>query len=177
MGYREYEALSEHYRVPIVITGFEPIDLLEGIQMAVRQLEDGRAEVENQYVRAVTRDGNKPARDLVFEVFEIGDRKWRGVGTIPKSGYKIRWEYQDHDAGKLFEVEDIRTEESPICISGLILRGLKKPSDCPAFGRECTPQSPLGATMVSAEGACAAYYQYGRYLDSRAVDLPALPTP
>lgn len=177
MGYREYEALSEHYRVPIVITGFEPIDLLEGIQMAVRQLEDGRAEVENQYVRAVTRDGNKPARDLVFEIFEIGDRKWRGVGTIPKSGYKIRWEYRDHDAGKLFEVEDIRTEESPICISGLILRGLKKPSDCPAFGRECTPQSPLGATMVSAEGACAAYYQYGRYLDSRAADLPAVPTP
>ena len=177
MGYREYEALSEHYRVPIVITGFEPIDLLEGIQMAVRQLEDGRAEVENQYVRAVTRDGNKPARDLVFEVFEIGDRKWRGVGTIPKSGYKIRWEYRDHDAGKLFEVEDIRTEESPICISGLILRGLKKPSDCPAFGRECTPQSPLGATMVSAEGACAAYYQYGRYLDSRAADLSAVPTP
>jgi hydrogenase expression/formation protein HypD len=166
MGYREYEALSEHYRVPIVITGFEPVDLLEGIQMAVQQLEDGRAEVENQYARAVTRDGNRPARDLVFEVFEVGDRKWRGVGTIPKSGYKIRWEYRDHDAGKLFDVEEIQTSESPLCISGLILRGLKKPADCPAFGRQCTPQSPLGATMVSAEGACAAYYQYGRYLDS-----------
>jgi hydrogenase expression/formation protein HypD len=177
MGYREYEALSEHYRVPIVITGFEPVDLLEGIQMAVRQLEDGRAEVENQYARAVTRDGNRPARDLIFEVFEIGDRKWRGVGTIPKSGYKIRWEYRDHDAGRLFEVDEIRTEESPLCISGLILRGLKKPADCPAFGRQCTPQSPLGATMVSAEGACAAYYQYGRYLDSQARAVPPLPTP
>jgi hydrogenase expression/formation protein HypD len=177
MGYREYEALSEQYRVPIVITGFEPVDLLEGIQMAVRQLEDGRAEVENQYARAVTREGNRPARDLIFEVFEIGDRKWRGVGTIPKSGYKIRWEYRDHDAGRLFEVEEIRTEESPLCISGLILRGLKKPADCPAFGRQCTPQSPLGATMVSAEGACAAYYQYGRYLDSQATAVPVLPSP
>ncbi len=166
MGYREYEALSEHYRVPIVITGFEPVDLLEGIRMAVQQLEEGRAEVENQYARAVTRDGNRPARDLIFEVFEIGDRKWRGVGTIPKSGYKIRWEYRDHDAGKLFDVEEIQTSESPLCISGLILRGLKKPADCSAFGRQCTPQSPLGATMVSAEGACAAYYQYGRYLDA-----------
>jgi hydrogenase expression/formation protein HypD len=177
MGYREYEALSEHYRVPIVITGFEPVDLLEGIQMAVRQLEEGRAEVENQYARAVTREGNRPARDLIFEVFEIGDRKWRGVGTIPKSGYKIRWEYREHDAGKLFEVEEIRTEESPLCISGLILRGLKKPADCPAFGRQCTPQSPLGATMVSAEGACAAYYQYGRYLDFQVPALPAVPSP
>lgn len=166
MGYREYEALAAHYRVPIVITGFEPVDLLEGILMAVQLLEGGRAVVENQYARAVTRDGNRPARDLVFEVFEIGDRKWRGVGTIPKSGYKIRWEYREHDAEKLFEVEEIRTSESPLCISGLILRGLKKPGDCPAFGRECTPLSPLGATMVSAEGSCAAYYQYGRYLDS-----------
>ena len=171
MGYREYEALSEHYRVPIVITGFEPVDLLEGIRMAVQQLEEGRAEVENQYARAVTRDGNRPARDLIFEVFEIGDRKWRGVGTIPKSGYKIRWEYRDHDAGKLFEVEEIQTSESPLCISGLILRGLKKPADCPAFGRQCTPQSPLGATMVSAEGACAAYYQYGRYLDAVGTEI------
>jgi hydrogenase expression/formation protein HypD len=166
MGYREYESLAERYRVPIVITGFEPLDLLEGILMAVRQLETGRAEVENQYVRAVSRDGNRPARDVVFEVFEVGDRKWRGVGSIPKSGYKIRYEYREHDAEKLFQVEAIATLESPLCISGLILRGLKKPSDCPAFGRECTPQKPLGATMVSAEGACAAYYQYGRYLQA-----------
>jgi hydrogenase expression/formation protein HypD len=166
MGYREYEALSEHYCVPIVITGFEPIDLLEGIWMAVRQLEKGRAEVENQYVRAVSRDGNKAARDLIFEVFEISDRKWRGVGSIPKSGYKIRYEYREHDAEKLFEVDAIATNESALCISGLVLRGLKKPSDCQAFGKACTPQHPLGATMVSAEGACAAYYQYGRYLDT-----------
>ncbi len=167
MGYREYESLCEHYRVPIVITGFEPIDLLEGILMAVRQLEDGRAEVENQYVRAVSREGNRAARDLIFEVFEVGDRKWRGVGSIPKSGYKISYEYRDHDAEKIFEVGHIDTRESSECISGLILRGLKKPSDCPAFGRQCTPQNPLGATMVSAEGACAAYYQYGRYLDTK----------
>lgn len=166
MGYREYESLSEHYRVPIVITGFEPIDLLEGILMTVLQLESGRVEVENQYARTVSRDGNRQARDLIFEVFEVADRKWRGVGSIPKSGYKIRYEYREHDAEKLFEVDAITTNESSLCISGLILRGLRKPSDCPAFGKECTPQSPLGATMVSAEGACAAYYQYGRYLSS-----------
>ena len=167
MGTREYEALAAHYEVPIVITGFEPIDLLEGILMTVRLLEEGRAEVQNQYARAVARDGNPTARDLVFEVFEIGDRKWRGVGSIPKSGYKIRYEYRDHDAERRFEVGDIVTNESSACISGLVLRGLKKPCDCPAFGKQCTPQHPLGATMVSAEGACAAYYQYGRYLDTR----------
>ena len=167
VGYSEYESLCERYRVPIVITGFEPIDLLEGILMTVRQLEAGRAEVENQYVRAVSRDGNRPAIDLIYEVFEVADRKWRGVGSIPKSGYRIRYEYREHDAEKLFEVDAIATRESDLCISGLILRGIKKPSDCPAFGKQCTPQSPLGATMVSAEGACAAYYQYGRYLDSK----------
>ena len=168
MGYREYEALSEHYRVPIVITGFEPVDLLEGILKAVRQLEDGRAEIENQYVRAVSRDGNRAARDIIFEVFEIRDRKWRGIGSIPKSGYKIRYEYREHDAEEIFDVADLDTRESTACISGRILRGLQKPSDCPAFGKECTPQNPLGATMVSAEGACAAYYQYGRYLETAA---------
>ncbi|MDQ2870398.1 MAG: hydrogenase formation protein HypD [Acidobacteriota bacterium] len=172
MGYREYESLAERYRVPIVITGFEPIDLLEGILMTVRQLEAGRAVVENQYARAVTRDGNPAARALVLEVFEVGDRKWRGVGSIPKSGYKIRYEYRMHDAEKRFQVEEIATEESSLCISGQILRGLKKPSDCSAFGTLCTPQKPLGATMVSAEGACAAYYQYGRFLD--ATSLPAV---
>jgi hydrogenase expression/formation protein HypD len=164
MGYREYEALAEHYKVPIVVTGFEPIDLLEGIYFALRQLEAGRAEVENQYVRTVTRDGNRRARDLIFEVFEVADRKWRGVGSIPKSGYKLRYEYRDHDAEKLFEVDTIETAESAECISGQILRGLAKPSDCPAFAKRCTPQNPLGATMVSAEGACAAYFQYGRFL-------------
>jgi hydrogenase expression/formation protein HypD len=164
MGYREYEALSDTFRVPIVVTGFEPVDLLEGVWMAVKQLEEKRAVVENQYRRCVTREGNRPARDLIFEVFEVSDRKWRGVGSIPKSGYRLRYEYREHDAEKLFEVEEIETSESSACISGLILRGLKKPSDCPAFGKACTPQTPLGATMVSAEGACAAYYQYGRYL-------------
>ena len=162
MGTSEYESLAARYRVPIVITGFEPLDVLEGILMCVKQLESDRAEVENQYARAVPKDGNRAARDLVFEVFEIADRKWRGVGSIPKSGYRIRYEYREHDADKIFEVDDITTNEPSICISGLILRGLKKPCDCPAFGRECTPEQPIGATMVSAEGACAAYYQYGR---------------
>jgi hydrogenase expression/formation protein HypD len=134
----------------------------------LRQLEAGRAEVENQYARTVLDEGNRPARELIFEIFEVGDRKWRGVGRIPKSGYKLRHEYADHDAEKLFEVQAIDTAESSTCISGLILRGLKKPGDCPAFGKECTPQRPLGATMVSAEGACAAYYQYGRYLGREA---------
>jgi hydrogenase expression/formation protein HypD len=165
MGFREYEALATRYRVPIVVTGFEPLDLLEGIWRTVRMLEAGRTGVENQYVRAVGREGNRPARDLVAEVFEVADRKWRGVGSIPKSGYRLALEYRAHDAERLFEVGDIATRESSQCISGQILRGLKKPCDCPAFGRECTPQTPLGATMVSAEGACAAYYQYGRYLD------------
>ena len=164
MGTREYEALSASYRVPIVVTGFEPIDILEGIYMAVRQLEAGRANLENQYVRTVARDGNRPARELVYDVFEVCDRKWRGVGSIPKSGYKLRHEYRDHDAEKLFEVGAIDTAEPVSCISGQILRGLKKPCDCAAFGNSCTPQNPLGATMVSAEGACAAYYQYGRFL-------------
>ena len=165
MGYREYESLCEQFRVPIVITGFEPVDLLEGILMTVRQLEAGRAEVENQYVRTVSRSGNGAARQLISEVFEVANRNWRGVGSIPKSGYRIRQEYVEHDAEKIFAVEAIATRESSICISGLILRGLKKPADCPAFAKQCTPQTPLGATMVSAEGACAAYYQYGRYVD------------
>ena len=166
MGTSEYVALAETYRVPIVISGFEPIDLLEGILMTVRQLEEGRAEVENQYARAVTAEGNRPALNIVFEVFEVGDRKWRGVGSIPKSGYKLRYEYSEHDASRIFDVEDIETQESELCISGPILRGLKKPGDCPAFGKECSPEHPLGATMVSAEGACAAYYQYGRYIQA-----------
>jgi hydrogenase expression/formation protein HypD len=162
VGYGEYEPLVARHRVPIVITGFEPIDLLEGILMAVRQLEAGRAEVENQYARAVTHDGNRIARELIAEVFEVTDRKWRGIGTIPASGWRINDAYRDHDAERLFAVDDIETKESAACMSGLILRGLKKPSDCPQFGGACTPRTPLGATMVSAEGACAAYFQYGR---------------
>jgi hydrogenase expression/formation protein HypD len=170
VGTREYEALSARYRVPIVITGFEPVDLLEGILMVVRQLEAGSAVVENQYARTVTREGNEIARQAIAEVFEVTDRKWRGIGAIPKSGYKIRWEYRAYDADRLFEVEDIDTAEPAACISGLVLRGLKKPSDCPAFGTTCTPRTPLGATMVSAEGACAAYYQYGRSVPSEAAE-------
>ncbi len=165
MGYREYEPIAERYKVPIVVTGFEPIDILEGVLMTVRQLEAGQATVENQYPRVVKREGNRAAQDLVNKVFEVCDRKWRGVGSIPKSGYKLRYEFRDYDAERLFDVKEIDTHEPDICISGLVLRGVKKPHDCPAFGTQCTPQHPLGATMVSAEGACAAYYAYGRHLE------------
>jgi hydrogenase expression/formation protein HypD len=164
MGYHEYEPLSARFKVPIVITGFEPLDLLQGTLMTVRQLEEGRAEVENQYPRVVKREGNRVAQDLVNKVFEVCDCKWRGVGSIPKSGYKLRWEFRAHDAERLFDVKEIDTQEPEICISGQVLKGVKKPHDCPAFGKECTPDRPLGATMVSAEGACAAYYAYGRHL-------------
>ncbi len=164
MGFQEYEPIAERYRVPIVITGFEPLDLLEGVLMTVRQLEAGQARVENQYQRIVAREGNRVAQDLINQVFEVCDRKWRGVGSIPKSGYKLRYEFRGHDAERLFEVKEIDTQESPVCISGLVLKGVKKPHDCPAFGKECTPDHPLGATMVSAEGACAAYHAYGRHL-------------
>lgn len=164
MGYREYEPLSAHFKVPIVITGFEPLDILQGVLMTIRQLEQGRAEVENEYSRILDREGNLPAQKLVASVFEIADRKWRGVGVIPQSGYKLRGEYREQDAETRFNVHEIDTREPDICISGQILRGIKKPHDCPAFGTLCTPQRPLGATMVSAEGACAAYYAYGRHL-------------
>jgi hydrogenase expression/formation protein HypD len=167
MGYQEYEPIAERYRVPIVITGFEPLDILEGVLMTVRQLEAGAAEVQNEYPRVVKREGNRVAQDLVNSVFEVCDRKWRGVGLIPKSGYKLRPEFREHDAERLFNVEEIDTEESSVCISGLVLKGVKKPHDCPAFGTECTPLHPLGATMVSAEGACAAYYAYGRHLQQQ----------
>jgi hydrogenase expression/formation protein HypD len=165
MGYREYEPIAQRFQVPIVITGFEPVDLLQGTLMAIRQLEAGKATVENQYGRVVTRDGNRVAQDLINQVFDVCDRKWRGVGSIPKSGYKLRWEFRDHDAERLFEVEEISTQEPAACMSGLVLKGVKKPCDCPAFGKVCTPEHPLGATMVSNEGACAAYYAYGRHLE------------
>jgi hydrogenase expression/formation protein HypD len=167
MGYREYEPVCERYKVPIVITGFEPLDLLEGTLMAVRQLESGIARVENQYSRVLDRPGNVAAQKLVNSVFEVGDRGWRGVGWISKSGYKLRWEYRDHDAERIFEVKEIGTKEPAVCIAGQILKGIKKPHDCAAFGTQCTPLTPLGATMVSAEGACAAYYTYGRHLDKQ----------
>jgi hydrogenase expression/formation protein HypD len=169
MGYREYEPIAERFHVPIVITGFEPLDILEGVLMTVQQLECGKWEVENQYPRVVKKEGNLSAQDLVNKVFEVGDRKWRGVGSIPKSGYKLRYEFRDHDAERIFEVEEIDTKEPDICISGLVLRGVKKPKDCPAFGKQCTPERPLGATMVSAEGSCAAYYAYGRHLQEHSV--------
>ena len=173
MGYREYEPISERYQVPIVITGFEPLDLLEGTLKSVRLLESGRAIVENQYSRVLDREGNVPARTLVNSVFEVCDRRWRGVGWIPKSGYKLRWEYRAYDAERLFEVKEIDTNEPSICISGQILKGIKKPHDCPAFGKQCTPLTPLGATMVSAEGACAAYYAYGRHFEKQKTEESA----
>ncbi len=166
VGTAEYEPIARKFRVPIVITGFEPIDLLEGVLRTVQQLEAGRTEVENQYSRAVRPEGNPQSKKLIEDVFEVCDRKWRGIGAIPKSGYKLRDEYRDYDAEQLFEVHGIETQESTICISGEILKGLKKPHQCPAFGKACSPQTPLGATMVSAEGACAAYFAYGRHLET-----------
>lgn len=165
MGWREYEPIAARYKVPIVVTGFEPLDILEGVYMTLKQLEEGRAEVENQYVRAVKRDGNIQAQKLIFSVFEVADRKWRGIGIIPKSGYKLKYEFREHDAERIFDVDFIEAEESSMCISGQVLKGLKKPHECSAFGKQCTPEHPLGATMVSSEGACAAYYNYGRYLN------------
>ena len=162
MGYEEYEPLAARFRVPIVVTGFEPLDLLEGIYRCVCLLEEGRHGVENQYTRAVRREGNPHARQLIERVFAIGDRKWRGIGTIPASGYRLRPEFADFDAGRRFAVADLAVAESQECISGLILQGIQKPHECPAFGTRCKPDHPLGATMVSSEGACAAYYHYGR---------------
>jgi len=162
MGWRKYEPISEHYKVPIVITGFEPADLLEGILRTICQLETGRHEVENQYSRVISRDGNIPGQKLIESVFEVSDCKWRGVGSIPKSGYTLRYEFREFDAESAFEVEEIATLEPSLCISGQILNGIRKPHDCPAFGTECTPEHPLGVTMVSSEGACAAYHLYRR---------------
>jgi hydrogenase expression/formation protein HypD len=164
VGYTEYEPLAARFHVPIVVTGFEPLDILEGVLMLVEQLEQGRAEVENQYSRVLDRAGNRPAQELIAKVFEVSDRKWRGVGMIPQSGFRLREEFRELDAEARFSVEAIDTMEPEVCIAGEILQGIKKPHDCPAFGTECTPQRPLGATMVSAEGACAAYYAYGRHL-------------
>jgi hydrogenase expression/formation protein HypD len=163
MGYSEYEALVNDYRVPIVVGGFEPLDLLEAISMVVAQLENGRAEVENQYVRSVTYEGNAPARRVMAEVFEVADRKWRGIGEIPQSGYRLREKYAAHDAERVFGVDAVSAQEPPECISALVLQGLKKPVQCTAFGSKCTPEHPLGAPMVSSEGACAAYHQYRRH--------------
>jgi hydrogenase expression/formation protein HypD len=162
MGYEEYIPLAIKYRVPIVITGFEPVDILQGILMTVKQLEEGRTEVENQYARAVRREGNRSAQDLIQKVFEITDRSWRGIGTIPKSGYHLCGEFAAFDAENVFDVASIHTQESPLCIAGQVMQGLKRPHDCSAFGVQCTPEHPLGAPMVSSEGPCAAYFHYGK---------------
>lgn len=162
MGTEEYEEISRKFQVPIVISGFEPTDILEGILFCVRQLESGKAFVENQYARAVKAGGNDSARSVLQEVFDTTDRKWRGIGTIPMSGYKLSNAYRSFEAEEEFSVDVIETSESPVCISGQILQGLKKPCECPAFGSECTPENPLGATMVSSEGTCATYFKFGK---------------
>lgn len=160
MGFTEYEPLAAKYRVPMVVTGFEPLDILQGIQLCVAQLESGRAEVENPYARSVRREGNRPAQALMGEVFQVVDRKWRGIGKIPRSGLGLTDAYASYDAERRFGVAGCEVEESGECMSGQILQGVKKPPECPAFGTRCTPDHPLGATMVSGEGACAAYYRY-----------------
>lgn len=160
VGYEEYFPLAEKYRVPFVVTGFEPVDILQGVYMAVKQLEEGRAEVENQYARCVRQEGNTAAQRLVQEVFQVVRRKWRGIGEIPQSGLGLRSAYARYDAEVRFGLSDYTAEESSDCRSGLVLQGKLKPHECPAFGTLCTPEHPLGATMVSTEGACAAYYRY-----------------
>lgn len=162
MGFHEYPPIAEKYHVPIVVTGFEPVDLLNGLLAAVKQLEAGRAMAENQYQRAVRFEGNESAQRAIRSVFESVDRKWRGIGLIPQSGWGLRAEFAEFDAEKRFDVGNIFTQESPLCIAGEILQGMKKPTQCAAFGKQCAPQTPLGAPMVSAEGACAAYYKYHR---------------
>lgn len=163
MGWTEYEPLAKKYRVPIVVTGFESVDILEGMYLAVRQLEEGRCEVENQYVRAVSRRGTVPARELVERVFQLVDRKWRGIGEIPRSGLGLRPEFAEYDAEMRFGLSQASVPEPSECRAGEVLRGRLKPRQCPAFGGRCTPEHPLGAPMVSTEGACAAYYNYGRF--------------
>jgi len=175
MGWTEYEPIAAKYRVPIVVTGFEPLDLLEGILMAIRQLEEGRHEVENQYARAVRREGVPLAQEQIREVFEVGARKWRGIGEIPASGYRLREKYARFDAELRFDVGDIHTQEHPACIAGAILTGEKTPLDCTVYGTLCTPRKPLGAPMVSSEGTCAAFFGAGRGLGGLRTSLPVTP--
>jgi hydrogenase expression/formation protein HypD len=162
MGYTEYEPIAQKYKVPIVVTGFEPLDILQGVYMCVKQLEEGRHEVENQYTRSVRREGNTKAQELIREVFCVVPRKWRGIGEIPRSGLGLTEKYKEFDAELKFGLTDRSVEEPSECIAGLVLQGVKKPHECPAFGTRCTPEHPLGAPMVSSEGACAAYYRYRR---------------
>lgn len=160
MGYHEYPPIAERFKIPIVVTGFEPLDIIEGVYRTVRQLENGTYNVENAYSRVVTFAGNTHAQEVIHQVFEVCDRKWRGIGIIPQSGWRLKPEFHQYDAEYRFDVSEIAPQESPLCIAGLILQGLKKPVECSAFGTLCTPENPLGATMVSSEGACSAYYQY-----------------
>ena len=160
MGNEEYHPLSKKYNIPIIITGFEPLDLVHGIYMAVCQLEEEKHKVENQYSRVVKEEGNLAAKEVIHQVFEVGNREWRGIGEIPNSGYKVRKAYAAFDAENKFNIENIKVPESSECIAGEILRGIKKPKECPAFGKTCNPSNPLGAPMVSSEGACAAYYHF-----------------
>lgn len=162
MGYEEYFPIAERYKIPIVVTGFEPVDLVTGLIKTVRQLENGNHDVENAYPRAVTRSGNSGAQAIIHKIFEPCDRNWRGIGMIPMSGWKLKPAYAFYDAEQRFAVSHIETRESEICIAGQVLQGIKKPVDCPAYGVLCTPETPLGATMVSSEGTCAAYYRYAR---------------
>ena len=162
MGYWEYIPIAEKYHVPIVVTGFEPLDILNGILKCIKQLENQEYQIENAYSRLVTRSGNQAAQNAIMSVFEECDRNWRGIGLIPSSGWRLKPEFSDYDAEKRFNVENVNAQESPLCIAGLILQGIKKPTDCRAFGDMCNPENPLGATMVSSEGACAAYYRFGR---------------
>jgi hydrogenase expression/formation protein HypD len=166
MGWEEYPPLAAKYRVPIVVTGFEPMDILQGILMTVQQLESGRAEVENQYARSVRQEGNRPAQELMRRVFQVIPRKWRGIGEIPRSGLGLADGYAAFDAERKFQLSDRRVEEPAECIAGLVLQGVKKPHECAVFGTRCTPEHPLGATMVSSEGACAAYFRYRRQVVS-----------
>lgn len=163
MGYHQYHTIAEKYQIPIVVTGFEPLDLLSGILMTVKQLEKGTHLVQNAYSRVVSESGNQAAQDIINRVFEDCDRNWRGIGLIPKSGWKLKNEFSEFDAENRFEVSQIHTRESEICIAGQVLQGLKKPVECEAFGITCSPEHPLGATMVSSEGTCAAYYRYSRF--------------
>ncbi|MGV8073127.1 MAG: hydrogenase formation protein HypD [Syntrophobacteraceae bacterium] len=162
MGYREYEPIAQRYGLPIVVTGFEPLDIMQGIFMCVKQLEYGRAEVENQYARSVRPEGNTAAQQLIRNVFSVTNQKWRGLGEIPCSGLRLREEYSDYDADLRFKLSGLKVSESEFCQSGLVLQGIITPMECPAFGNRCTPEQPLGAPMVSSEGACAAYYRYRR---------------
>ena len=160
MGYWQYHELADKYKIPIVVTGFEPLDLLQGILAAVKQLENGKNEVENQYKRIVKEEGNREAQNIINQVYEYGDQMWRGIGTIPDSGWHLRKEFERFDADKKFNIDIEKAPENVMCIAGDVMKGIKKPFQCPAFGTACTPQNPLGAPMVSSEGACAAYYNF-----------------